>query len=447
MNTPSSPPQKPHQLQHHPSPTFSTTSSTVSTSFRSSERGILLRTISEKSHTLSNCQTTLLSPLEAMAEQLTAQKTIIHEALKHNKDEHLELLKEQEEMKAGMGVSIKTFKDQVIVLSQHKKVLVREVHSIRASLLESKQGMDLYRFALQGVELTLSNEANSDRVSRTQIQAVERAKQLGLMRLSRKRDELNRLTKEIEHAATKFQTIQTLVNVLERRVSNNEMKNQKETEDNSNNSMNGKGESDQSRRRSITHGAVSNGTRTRRRSTPKTESWARRRISRVKQKFSPQKNNSSSNNNNNNDSTTDKPSDDELMHQICECLAEEMILDEKLDQLIAVSSHDDDVLGPIMTLSKTMDSTNPDLEIVKNMCIECCQLLSINSKQLKLNYNSNFGTKNLNSKDYAKECAERTSNAWLRLYPTRSLPPGLSIFIAGARDNGNHQRIRSGTSW
>ena len=113
MNTPSSPPQKPHQLQHHPSPTFSTTSSTVSTSFRSSERGILLRTISEKSHTLSNCQTTLLSPLEAMAEQLTAQKTIIHEALKHNKDEHLELLKEQEEMKAGMGVSIKTFKDQV----------------------------------------------------------------------------------------------------------------------------------------------------------------------------------------------------------------------------------------------------------------------------------------------------------------------------------------------
>jgi hypothetical protein len=430
-------------------------SSQVSQTFRTAERGTLLRTISTKSQILAECQATFLTPLKSMASELTRQKAILHEALQYNKEEHALTLQDQEDMKLGMGVQLKTLKDQVTVLSAHKKVLVREVHTIRASLTESKSGMDLYRFALQGVEAALHNEASSDRLSRTQTHSVERAKQLGLMRLSRKRDELNRLGREVDQSQKKFRRIDQLVKKLEVKLNviqgtDNDAQQQSQpqppqSQPQTQGSSTNPGSSERQQHSSM--------------STPKTESWARRRISRVRQKFSPEKNKSNSGTisaaqQQEKDIKNGSPTDEELVHQICECLAEAMVLDEKMGQLVAVSSHDDDVLGPIHAASKVMEREgtrkNPDLEIVRGMCTECCLLLHMNAKQRKRNLSMSFGANRLSAKEHAKEMAERTSNGWKRLHPEVPIPSGLKIYLESAREMEIKQRKsrqpRSGNS-
>ena len=127
-----------------PTSQSSPSSSTVSVAFRSSERGSLLRLIAHKSQSLSQLQTTLLAPLQQLSSQLQQQKTIIHEAMQHNVEENRQVLLEQHEVKQKYFFEIKKTKEQVQTLSQHKKVLVKEVHSIRSTVQEKKGGMDLY---------------------------------------------------------------------------------------------------------------------------------------------------------------------------------------------------------------------------------------------------------------------------------------------------------------
>lgn len=433
--------------------------SQVSSSFRTPERGNLLRNIGYKSQALSQLQTSLLLPLQEMAKSLAKQKSIIHEALKHNKVEHEEVLQEQVVMRAKFAAEIKAIKETNTVLSQHKKVLVSSVHAARNKAAETKAAMDLYRFAYQGVEIDLSNEANSDRLSHTESQSVGRAKQLALMRLSRKRDELNRVTREIEEAKKKFQKIEHLVLLLEKRVKILQADGGKES---------GGGErrgdeSPRSQRRASTISAHDVST------TPKSESWARRRISRVKQRFSPDKKSASYVGRHDEREENSGPTDQELTHQICECLAEAMLLDEKLDQLVASASQERDVMGPIEQAEKTMRrergemgeegvgggggregkqedgsnvsraaATNPELEVVKGMLLECCSLLLLSANQKRRNVDSSFfgmdGKNRTSTKEHANEMATRTLAAWNILHPKASVPPGLSIFLQTTSD-------------
>ena len=456
---------------------FDSPQSQVSSSFRTPERGTLLRNIAYKSQALSQLQNSLLLPLQEMAEKLSKQKNIIHEALKHNETEHHEVLHEQTTIKSKFAADIKAVKETNTVLSQHKKVLVSSVHTARSTSTETKAGMDLYRFALQGVEADLSNEASSDRLSRTESQSVGRAKQLALMRLSRKRDELNRVTREIEETKKKFQKIESIVLLLEKRaaVLQAERVQQKiEACDGGGGGGGGGGESSED-----SAGGSKHSRNRSRSSTPKSESWARRRISRVTQRFSPEKKSAASNGGRRPGEGEEKggPTDQELTHQICECLAEAMLLDEKLDQLVGSASQELDVMGPIDQAEKIMrrerggggeggeeegrrrggggggdtsssrEATNPEMEVVKGMLLECCSLLLLSANQKKRNINSSFVAmdgRRTSTKEYANEMATRTLRAWSALHPTASVPPGLSIFLQTA--NGQSGTLTN-SSW
>ena len=382
-------------------------SSTVSVAFRSSERGSLLRLIAHKSQSLSQLQTTLLAPLQQLSSQLQQQKTIIHEAMQHNVEENKQVLLEQNELKQKYFFEIKKTKEQVQTLSQHKKVLVKEVRSIRSTVQEKKGGMDLYRFALQGVQTELHNETSSDRLSRTQSQSVERAKQLVLMRLSRKRDELNRLQIEINQAYQQGTAIHMLVEQLQDRVAVKEI------------ALNAGGEEDSEKTPPE-----------RTRANSAAESWARRRISRVAKRFSPEKQRPPKNSNN---PMEQKPifTNQELTKKICECLSELMIVDEKLNQLVAVASYSDDVLAPMEDL-KGFTSPSHELNVVKGMCLECCTLLQMNATQRKSLMHSLC--QNLSPFDYAKAMAVKTVKAFSTLEPHVSVPGGLSIFLSTQKD-------------
>ena len=395
-------------------------STTASQTFRSSDRGSILRAIAHKSQSLSDHQTSLLVPLQELATTLTKQKSLLHEALKHNEDEYLGLQLEQEELQKKCTLEIKTTKQSVNVLSQHKKVLVREVHLIRGTVTASTAAKDLYRFALQGVDVELNSEASSEEDSRSQSQSVERAKQMVLIRLSRKRDELDRLGREVAESRRIFQSIDQLVLKLERRVQVLEMDDGADGEGSSNGTSgtSASGVSSASRRGSGGNLVVS---------TPKSESWARRRISRVSKKFSPNKKERIRRKSIGPEDVTDDTPNQEIIQSICVCLSESMVLDEKINRLVAVASHCDDVMSPLLDLSNIISH---DLEMVSGMFYECCALLQMNAHQKqKLLATAFGGARQLSASDYARNMAIKTINAYRRLEPKRSVPSGLSVFI------------------
>jgi hypothetical protein len=381
----------------------SSPSSTVSANFRSSDRGDILRLIAQKSESLKQLQTTLLVPLQQLANQLTTQKTIIHEALKHNAEENEQVVIEQQELKQKYLQAIKKVNENNGMLSSHKKVLVRETHSIRNTVKESQAGMDLYRFALQGVEAEIQNEASSKRLTHTHLQRVERAEQLVLMRLSRKRDDLNRLEKEIDNSYQKCSIINRLVDTLSNRA----------VEGSAGDTGGQTICLDDDKTKS------SDEPQTRRRSRNAAESWARRRIFTVTKKLSPDKKKRP---------TTHKEvkeiTSEEVMKQICECLSELMLLDEKLNQLVAVASYSDDVLSPILNLNIKSN----DLDIVTGMCMECCSLLQMNADQKRTLFNKLFG--NLSPFEYAKLMASKAITAYKILEPNLPIPDVISIFTS-----------------
>ena len=160
------------------------------------------------------------------------------------------------------------------------------------------------------------------------------------------------------------------------------------------------------------------------------ESWARRRISRVAKRFSPEKQRPPINSKN---PMEQKPifTNQELTKKICECLSEWMIVDEKLNQLVVVASYSDDVLAPMEDL-KGFTSPSHELNVVKGMCLECCTLLQMNATQRKTLMHSLC--QNVSPFDYAKAMAVKTVKAFSTLEPELNVPGGLSIFLSTQND-------------
>lgn len=389
----------------------------MTTTFRSAHRGGQLREIMIRSRELSEYQQNELAPLLTVSDAQSRQIRLIQEALKTNTYELNDALAKQDTEKRTLLEELKGLKQSATELLAQKKMLVKEIRTRRIELEGLLSGRDLYKFALHGVSAALDDEKAMDLSERSLKQSNERAKQLAVMRLARRRDEAKRLLREVEECSRKFRSVYKHVEDLEAHAAVFGGIDGRLGGDH--HAMPAAASSDMS---SATLGAADgSGTS----SLSKKKFWGIRRIS-----TSFRRGRDVADQDATIQGSVHNLNPGESIHVICTCLAEGLLLEDKITHLIDNANSEAMVLAPLASaqaMLATADMKNEPLATIGGLLRECCTLLDENTVQQAQVFRSElFGQSS--ARECARAVALRVAEAHgkLRAEPT---PPGLQMFL------------------
>jgi hypothetical protein len=415
----------------------------MTTTFRSAHRGVQLREIILRSQQLSAYQQHQLAPLLDVSDAQSRQMRLIEEALEENASEYNGALSKQDLSKRTLLEELKGLKQSVAELAAQKKTLVREIRALRAELEGLSTHRDLYQFALHGANAALDAEKTTDQSERSQRQSNERAKQLAIMRLSRRRDESMRLLREATECSRRFRAVHKHVEDLEAQAAVFGGRDSRAMGDHHAGAVSAKSAAAAAaaagrRKRATSHApgravppagaSASNSASSSSSLSPDKQFWGLRRISTALRRGRGDAGAGAAV-----QEHADHLGLGESVQVICACLAEGLVLEDKLVNLTDNASSEAAVLAPVASArdaSQRADMKNDALATIEGLLRECCTLLDENTLQhAHVLRSQSFGRSS--ARECARAVALRATEAHRQLRSSHAepTPPGLRMFL------------------